>query len=197
MEVQPTHPAYGNCYMQVFVMKRELLLDLVDKAVAHGLHSMDKDIFLRLIQSRSAKINAYEYKGKCWHIDSVQSYFRFNMEILDPKMRKGLFRDELPVYTKVRDEMPAYYGDNSTELNSLVADGCQIEGKVENSVLFRGVKIAPNAHVKNCIIMQDGQVQEGAYIENCILDKEAIIRQNARLIGPEAYPIVIGKNVVI
>ena len=197
MEVQPTHPAYGNCYMQVFVMKRELLLDLVDKAVAHGLHSMDKDIFLRLIQSRSAKINAYEYKGKCWHIDSVQSYFRFNMEILDPKMRKGLFRDELPVYTKVRDEMPAYYGDNSTEVNSLVADGCQIEGKVENSVLFRGVKIAPNAHVKNCIIMQDGQVQEGAYIENCILDKEAIIRQNARLIGPEAYPIVIGKNVVI
>ena len=158
---------------------------------------MEKDIFLRLIQSRSAKINAYEYKGKCWHIDSVQSYFRFNMEILDPKMRKGLFRDELPVYTKVRDEMPAYYGDNSTELNSLVADGCQIEGKVENSVLFRGVKIAPNAHVKNCIIMQDGQVQEGAYIENCILDKEAIIRQNARLIGPEAYPIVIGKNVVI
>jgi glucose-1-phosphate adenylyltransferase len=119
------------------------------------------------------------------------------MEILDPKMRKGLFRDELPVYTKVRDEMPAYYGDNATEVNSLVADGCQIEGKVENSVLFRGVKIAPNAHVKNCIIMQDGQVQEGAYIENCILDKEAIIRQNARLIGPEAYPIVIGKNVVI
>ena len=77
--------------------------------------------------------------------------------------------------------MPADYGDNSTEVNSLVADGCQIEGKVENSVLFRGVKIAPNAHLKNCIIMQDGQVQEGAYIENCILDKEAIIRQNARV----------------
>jgi glucose-1-phosphate adenylyltransferase len=72
-----------------------------------------------------------------------------------------------------------------------------VEGRVENSVLFRGVKIAAGAFVKNCIIMQDGQVHEGAYIENCILDKQAIIKRNARLIGPEAYPIVIGKDVII
>ena len=197
IEVQPTHPTYDNTYMQVFVIKRELLIELVDKAVAHGMHSMDKDILLRLVQDQSAKVNAYEYKGKCWQIDSVQSYFSFSMEILDPKLRKGLFRDDLPVYTKVRDEMPSYYGDQAVAINSLMADGCQIEGTVENSILFRGVKIAPNAHVKNCIIMQDGQVHEGAYIENCILDKQAIIKRNARLIGPAAYPIVIGKDVVI
>jgi glucose-1-phosphate adenylyltransferase len=197
MEVQPTHPAYDSVYMAVLVIKRELLRDLVDKAVSHGLHSLDRDVILRLVQDKSAKINAYEYKGKCWQIDSVQSYFRFNMEVLDPEMRKGLFQDELPVFTKVRDEMPACYGDNATVVNSLVADGCIIEGTVENSVLFRGVKIAPNAHVKNCIIMQDGQAHEGAYIENCILDKQAVIKRNAKLIGPEAYPIVIGKDVVI
>jgi glucose-1-phosphate adenylyltransferase len=97
----------------------------------------------------------------------------------------------------VRDEMPACYGDNATVINSLVADGCQIDGTVENSILFRGVKISAGAHVKNCIIMQDGQVHEGAYIENCILDKQAIIKRNSRLIGPDAYPIVIGKDVVI
>jgi len=197
MEVQPTHPSYENTYMQVLVLKRELLKDLVDKAVSHGQHSLDRDVLMRLVQDKSAKVNAYEYKGKCWQIDSVQSYFKFNMDILDPKLRKMLFRDELPVYTKVRDEMPACYGDNATMINSLVADGCVIEGTVENSVLFRGVKIAPGAHVKNCIIMQDGQVHEGAYIENCILDKQSVIKRNAKLIGPEAYPIVIGKDVVI
>ncbi len=197
MEVSPTHPGYDNVYMQVLVIKRELLRDLVDKAVSHGFHSMDKDILLRLVQDRSAKINAYEYKGKCWQIDSVQSYFRFNMDILDPANRKNLFRDELPVFTKVRDEMPACYGEKATVINSLVADGCTVEGTIENSILFRGVKIAPGAYVKNCIIMQDGQVHEGAYIENCILDKQAVIKRNARLIGPEAYPIVIGKDVVI
>ena len=197
LEVQPTHPSYDNVYMQVMVIKRELIKDLVDKAVSHGLHSMERDIILRLVQSKSARINAYEYKGKAWQIDSVQSYFRFNMDILDPKMRKGLFREDLPVYTKVRDEMPACYGDDSTVINSLIADGCQIEGTVENSVLFRGVKIAAGAHVRNCIIMQDGQVHEGAYIANCILDKQAVIKRNSKLIGPEAYPIVIGKDVVI
>ena len=197
LEVQPTHPSYDNVYMQVMVIKRELIKDLVDKAVSHGLHSMERDIILRLVQSKSARINAYEYKGKAWQIDSVQSYFRFNMDILDPKMRKGLFREDLPVYTKVRDEMPACYGVDSTVINSLIADGCQIEGTVENSVLFRGVKLAAGAHVRNCIIMQDGQVHEGAYIENCILDKQAVIKRNSKLIGPEAYPIVIGKDVVI
>ena len=197
MEVEPTHPNYDNTYMDVMVIKRTLLQELVDKAVAHGLHSMNRDILMRLVQEKQAKINACEYRGQCWKIDSIQSFFRFNMDVLKPEVRTGLFRENLPVFTKVRDEMPACYGDNASCENSLVADGCQIEGKVENSVLFRGVKIAPNAHVKNCIIMQDGQVHDGAYIENCILDKQAVIKRNARLIGPEAYPIVIAKNVVI
>jgi len=93
--------------------------------------------------------------------------------------------------------MSARYNGEPRVVNSLVADGCIIEGEVENSVLFRGVRIAPDAKVKNCVIMQDGNVHSGAEIENCILDKQAVIKRNARLIGPEAYPIVIAKNVVI
>lgn len=197
MEVEPTHSSYDNTFMNVLVIRRELLRTLVDKAVAHGLHDLNRDLLMNIVREGQAKINAVEYKGLCWRIDSVQSYFAFNMDILDPEKRKGIFREDLPVSTKVRDEMPTYYGDNANVVNSLMADGCQIEGTVENSVLFRGVRIAPDAHVKNCIIMQDGQVHSGAYIENCILDKQAIIKRNARLIGPEAYPIVIGKNVVI
>ena len=197
IEVEPTHPNYDNTFMQVCILRREFLKELVDKAVAHGLHSLERDILLRLVQEKQAKINAFEYTGVCWNIDSVQSYFKFNMDILKPDIRKALFIDELPVFTKVRDEMPANYGNQSHTINSLVADGCQIEGTVENSILFRGVKVAPDSHIKNCIIMQDGQVQEGAFIENCILDKQAVIKRNSKLIGPEAYPIVIAKNVVI
>ncbi len=197
MEVEPTTPSLEYTYMDVLVIKREFLRALVDKAAARGMHRLDTDILMRMVQEGQANIRGYEYKGACWRIDSVQSYFKFNMDILNPENRRGLFRDDLPVYTKVRDEMPAYYGDEVSAINSIVADGCTIEGRVENSVLFRGVKIAPDAYVKNCIIMQDGQVQSGAYIENCILDKQAVIKKNARLIGPESYPIVIGKNVVI
>ena len=197
MEVEPTHPSLECCFMDVLVMSREFLLKLVDRAVAHGQHEMSRDILMRMITEGQCNINAYEYKGLCWRIDSIQSYFRFNMDVLDKEKRNGILRENLPVYTKVRDEMPAYYADGSNVTNSLVADGCIVEGTVENSILFRGVKIAPDAHVKNCIIMQDGQVHAGANIENCILDKNATIKRNAKLIGPEAYPIVIGKNVII
>jgi len=197
MEIQPTHPTYENAYMKVLIIKRELMLSLVDKAVAHGLHDLDRDLLMTMIREGQYKVNAYEYKGECWRIDSVQSYFKFNMDILDTDKRKGIFRDNLPIYTKVRDEMPTYYGDHASVVNSLMADGCQIEGTVENSILFRGVKIAPDAHVKNCIIMQDGQVNSGAYIENCIMDKQSVIKRNTKLIGPEAYPIVIGKKVIV
>ena len=196
-EFEPTHPTLENTFMDVVIMKRDFLREIVDKAVAHGLHNVDRDLILRMVQEKQAKINACEYKGLCWHIDSVQAFFQFNMDILHPDKRAVVFRDDLPVYTKVRDEMPAYYGDEANVVNSLVADGCQIEGTVENSILFRGVKIAPNAHVKNCIIMQDGLVHEGAYIENCIMDKQSVIKRGAKLIGPAAYPIVIAKNVVI
>ena len=197
MEVEPTHPSLKCSSMDVIIMKRETLRNLVDKGVAHGLHGMNRDILMPMIQDGHTRINAFEYKGLCWRIDSVQSFFRFNMDILDTGIRHQLFSGDLPVYTKVRDEMPCSYGSNVSVVNSLVADGCVIEGTVENSILFRGVRIAADAHVKNCIIMQDGYVHSGAYIENCILDKQAVIKRNAKLIGPAAYPIVIAKNVVI
>ena len=197
IEVEPTHPNLDLTYMEVVVMKRELLRNLVDKGVAHGFHDFRRDVLLRMVQEGKARVNAWEYTGPCWRLDSVQSFFRFNMDILDTENRRRLFAEDLPVYTKVRDEMPARYGENARVVNSLVADGCVIEGTVENSILARGVRVAPGAHVRNCIIMQDGQVHAGAEIVNCILDKQAVIKRNAQLIGPAAYPIVIAKNVVI
>ena len=195
LEVEPTHPTLENSFMDVMVLKRELLRSLVDKGVAHGQHDMNRDVLLHMVQEGNSRINGYEYTGPCWRMDSVQSFFRFNMDVLDSETRSKLFA--YPVYTKVRDEMPARYGENVNVVNSLVADGCIIEGTVENSILARGVRVAPGAHVKNCIVMQDGQIHSGAYIENCILDKQAVIKRNAKLIGPAAYPIVIAKNVVI
>ena len=183
--------------MDIMILKRDFLRQLVDKGVAHGQHDMNRDVLVPMVREQQARVNAWEYEGPAWRMDSVQSYFRFNLDILDSENRRKLFAENLPVYTKVRDEMPARYGDNATVVNSLVADGCVIEGTVENSILFRGVRIAPDAHVINCVIMQDGQVHSGAKIENCILDKQAVIKRNARLAGPKAYPIVIAKNVVI
>ena len=119
------------------------------------------------------------------------------MSLLNSDVRRQLFPADRPVYTKVRDDLPTRYVEECECSNSLIANGCMIEGTVINSVIFRGVKVAKGAVVKNSIVMQDAQIQEGAEIDHCILNKQSVIRRNGRLIAPAAYPIVIAKNVVI
>lgn len=195
IEIDPTKPRYENTCMEVYLMRKDLLIDMVDRGSAHGYHELVRDVLARMTRDAALKVCGYEYKDICFRLDSVQSYFKFNLSVLDTKLRHQLFNH--PVYTKVRDEMPARYMEDAQVVNSMVADGCIINGTVEHSVLFRGVKIAKGASVKNCIIMQDCQIEEGVHLENCILDKNATIRRGGNLIGPSAYPIVISKNMVI
>ncbi|NLO84418.1 MAG: glucose-1-phosphate adenylyltransferase subunit GlgD [Clostridiales bacterium] len=197
IEIDPTKPQYQNTFMEVFIMKKDLLLDLVDRGAAHGYHDLTRDIFQRTAHDSGMKMVGYEYTDICFRLDSVQSYFEFNLDVLNPDIRHQLFPDDRPVYTKVRDELPARYLGDAHIMNSIVADGCIVNGTVEHSVLSRGVKVDKGATIKNCIIMQDCHIQEGVHLENCILDKQAVIKQGGRLIGPKAYPIVISKNMVI
>ena len=197
MEIGPMVPTREGAFMKIYIARRELLRQLVEQGAANGMHDFERDILQRNINNDSLKVYGYEYKGLACQIDSIQSYFNFNMSLLNDSVRRQLFPKERPVYTKVRDDLPARYIDESQCTNSLVANGCVIEGTVINSILFRGVKVAKGAVVKNSIIMQDAQIQEGAEIDHCILDKQSVIRRNGRLIAPAAYPIVIAKNVVI
>ncbi|MEA4929574.1 MAG: glucose-1-phosphate adenylyltransferase subunit GlgD [Candidatus Limiplasma sp.] len=197
LEIDPTRPRYENTCMEVYLLRKSLLMDLVDRGAAHGYHDLTRDVFQRLIRDAGMRVAGYEYKDVCYRMDSVQSYFKFNLDVIDPKVRHALFREDNPVYTKVRDELPARYLENAKVIHSIVADGCIVDGTVENSVLFRGVKIAKDAKIKNCVIMQDSVIEEGVELENCILDKQAVIKRNGKLIGPNGYPIVISKDMSI
>ena len=118
------------------------------------------------------------------------------MDILGKYCRKALFSD-YPVYTKERDEVPAVYGPTANVKNSIVADGCVINGTVENCILFSGVKIGRGAVMKNSILFQDSYIEDNVELEYVILDKVVTIRTGGRLIGQTQYPIVIGKNVTL
>ncbi len=197
LEIDPTIPHLPFTYMECFCVRRELLINLVDRAVSRGQYHMTRDVLRSGIHDGSLKLHAYEHPGKVWNIDSVQAYFDCSMELLNPAIRADLFPEERPVLTKLRDEMPSRYLSGAKVSNSLIADGCVIEGTVENSILFRGVKVEKDAVVRGSIIMQDGLVQSGAQLEHCILDKQATIREGTRLLGPRGYPIVIAKNLTI
>ena len=196
MEVNPNAANYDTMYMNVLLIKRTLLMHLVDGASAHGEHDINRELIQPAIKSGSLKVYGYEFEGYYRRIETIKSYFRCNMDLLDYNVRQELFKKS-PVYTKTRDDVPAVYRDGNSVKNSLVADGCVIEGSVENCVLFRGVHIGRNASVKNAIIMQDSEIEDSVELENVILDKNVTVRAHGRLIGQVQYPIVIGKNVTL
>ena len=196
IEVNPNAANYPNLSMNVFVIKRTLLIHLVDQAISRGAKDFDSEVLRPYIKSAALKIMGYEFNGYFRRIETIKGFFKFNMDLLKYDVRKELFGAN-PVYTKTRDDAPALYHSGASVQNSLVADGCVIEGSVENCVLFRGVHIGRGAKIKDCIIMQDSYIEEDVEMENVILDKAVTVRAHGRLIGQRQYPIVIGKNVTL
>lgn len=183
---------YGVNYL---VMRKSLLERLVNQATAGDYDIFEKEVIMKNID----KLNIFGYKIDmyCSVIDSMQTYFDTSMALLDPKNRDEIFDRENPVYTKVNDDMPSIYGIGSHTKNSYIADGCKIEGTVENSILFRGVHIAKGAVVKNSIIMQSCYIGEDADLNCVIMDKYGVIRPRKTISGDITYPIYIGKNITI
>jgi glucose-1-phosphate adenylyltransferase len=194
-EVKPNTPMSDKISMEMYIIDKRLFEYLIEECVARGQYDFNRDILIK--NKDKLRIFGYPYHGYLAKIDSIQSYFKHNMELFDQENFYELFHHAGPVYTKVKDEVPAKYGENARAENSLVADGCVIEGEVENCVLFRGVKIAKGAIVRNSIIMQETEIQDKAVLENVILDKEVIIRKGKHLIGQASYPVVIRKSAVI
>lgn len=195
IEIKPSVPKSNKIFMKMYIMDKLLLEYLVDECVAHGNSDFVKDILLNKLNT--LKIYGYEYKGYLARIDCIPSFYKYNMDLLNPEVRNEIFFKNGPVYTKVKDEVPAMYSDKAQVKNSVIADGCIIQGEVEDSILFRGVKVYDGVRIKNSIIMQNAEVQENAILENVILDKDVIIRRGKRLTGQENYPVVIGKGAVI
>ena len=188
--------AENVCFgLGMYVMRRDFLVQMIDEASCHNLQNFEMDI----LQSGVAKyrIFGYEHKGFVGIINSLSDYHRVNMQLLQEDVRKALFSQERPVYTKVRDEMPARYGLGSQARNSLIADGCIIDGEVENCILFRGVRVGKGARLVNSIVMQGSIISGGCDLNYLIVDKNVTIRPERRLMGYDSYPVYIGKGSIV
>ena len=183
--------------LNIVVMNTAYLQEVVLDAVAHNYVSMTRDIMSRNLKHRNYRV--YKYDGYFATITSFAEYYSHSMTLLtDPAARAALFNvKNRPIYTKVRNSVPAYYGEKSSVKDSMIADGCDIQGTVENSILFRGVKVGRNATVKNCILMQDTIVGDGAFLNHVITDKNAVVKDNRMLTGAEVQPFYITKGKMI
>lgn len=189
--INPSEDGEMNFSLNIYVIERENLIRLIDEAYVHGYTYFVRDILEKQIDQLD--IRGYCYDGYVAHIHDMKSYFEENMKLLEEENLDALFSGN-QIYTKIRDDNPTRYINGSTAKNVMVADGCVIEGEVENSILFRGVKIGKGAKVKNCVLMQDTIVEEGASVEYVITDKDVTISSGKLLTGNDSFQVYVSKG---
>ncbi len=194
LEINPSSTGIKKNYINVMVARTSFLLRLIQNAIQHGYTSFGKDILSPGVNT----LNMYGYKldGYYANIDSLASYFKSNLDLLNKNIRTEIFGDR-DVYTKVNDSAPAKFTSTAKVKNSLISDGCLIEGTVENCILFRGVKIGKGSVVKNCILLTEDIVGENCNLAYVVSDKDSVIRNNRVLAGCELQPYFINKGSLI
>ena len=180
----------------IMVINRTYLLNIISEAGSHGYTNFYQDIVARNLSR--ARIFRYLYDGIYIQITSLESYFRNSMGLLNTEVRNGLFNvAQRPIYTKLRNSAPTRYAEGSNVTNSYVADGCVIEGTVENSIIFRGVTIGKGTVVKNSILLQDTFTGSNVNLNCVITDKNVVIRDGRTLSGHESMPFFIPKGSMV
>lgn len=182
----------GKQCLEVFILSKKLLIELVEQCKRTACYSF-RDAVLREMNDK-LKIHGYIHTGYAARIYNVVDYYNRSMELMDPEVRRQLFCRQRPIYTKEINVASTYIDPEGGCTNSLVADGCTIEGTVENSILFRGVTVAKGAKVKNCILMQGATVKAGADISYVIADKNVTITEGCTLVASEKCPMVLNKG---
>lgn len=192
--INPSEDGEMNFSLNIYVIARELLIKLIDEAYVHGYIYFVRDILEP--QLGRLDIRGYCYDGYVAHIHDMKSYFEENMRLLEEENLNALFSGN-QIYTKIRDDNPTRYINGSKAKNVMVADGCVIEGTVENSILFRGVRVGKGAVVRNCVLMQDTVVEAGANVDYVITDKDVTITEGKSLTGNESFQVFVSKGQVV
>ena len=180
-----------NLSMNIYIMEREALIEKIHAAFVRGYSYFERDILAPRLEKYN--VRAYKYEGYYARICGLKSYFDENMKLLDDENLEALFTGG-PVYTKIRDDNPTRCITGCKAKNNLVADGCVIEGDVENCILFRGVKIEKGAKIRNSVLMQDTVVKAGARLDYVVTDKNVTIEVGQELKGTDTQPFYVAKG---
>ena len=191
IQINSKEAGVQNLSMNIFIIDRLLLIDLVSKAYVLGQIYFERDVLASHLDTLN--VQAFRYDGYVARIADMKSYFEENMKMLDDANVDALFYNGDPIYTKIRDDNPTRYINGAKVKNIMAADGCVIEGDVENSILFRGVKVAKGAKVRNCVLMQGTVVETGADLEYVITDKNVTVTEYKEVKGNQAFPVYVPK----
>ena len=178
--------------LEIYILSKDLLLNLVDECLSHDQFSFRGAVLQA--KADQLRIQSYVWDGYAAQIRSVKEYYERSLELLNPSIRREVFAPGRPIHTKERNDASTYVDPAGVCCNCLVADGCTIEGTVENSILFRGVSVAKGAEVKDCILMQDATISRDAVLQHVICDKDVVVMDSRTLMGHGNYPMTIAKG---
>lgn len=181
-----------NVFMEMCILKKSLLIEMIENSISKGNAIYLKEAILQ--QVRKLNVNTYAFEGYLSCINSIENYYQANMDMLNIEISKELFYKHGYIYTNVKDEPPTKYMESARVTDSMIANGCIIEGTVERCIISRGVKIGKNTVVKDCIIMHNCKIEDGAVLQHVILDKNTQVSSGTELRGAARKPIVINKN---
>lgn len=183
--------------MDIFVLSKALLMQTVREFIPRNQFHMDRDLVLGQWQKGELSINVFPFEGVALFNDTVEEYFHNSLALTNADLRHDLFNGCHPIFTRVRDRVPCYYGEDCRIDNCIVADGCMFEGEVKNAVLFRNVTVCPGAKISDCVIMNDAVIGEGSELKYVILDKDVVVRPGARLYGTPKNPVIIKRGDIV
>ena len=182
--------------LNIMVFTKRYLEGLILDSIARSYTSFRTELIPKKLDQDN--IMVYNYDGYFSSINSIRDYYMCNMELLNAEARYALFSvPNRPILTKVRNSPPTYYAPDAKVKDSLIADGCHIEGVVENSILFRGVRVSKGTVVKNCILIQDTYLGSNTNLHCVITDKNVVIRDGRNLSGYETRPFFIEKAAMV
>lgn len=193
--INPQYSGEFNVCLNLYVVSKKFLEEIIVEYMSKGRFSFEFDLLQQNL--KKYKIIGFEYEQQLTIINSIKNYYKSNMKLLDSEYRKNIFNNGASIYTKIKDEVPVKYGINAKVKNSLIADGCLIEGEIENSIIFRSVKINEGVKIKNSIIMQSCEIEKNCEIKNAIIDKNVTVKSFQNLCGTEDYPVFVSKNAVV
>ncbi len=185
-----------NQSLNLWVMSRALLLNILRDSMVYGYRSFSREVMPQMVNRYV--LMGYEFRGYARSITTLNEYFQANMDVLNSQVRGELFENNnYPIFTRVRDSEPTLYGPEAQAKNSLVSDGCVIRGTVENSILFRGVRVDEGAVVRNCILLNDTIVESDVSMNYVITEKNVVIQRGRNIGGCEGYPFFIGWKQIV
>ena len=182
----------GNKLVGYYIFTKDLLVNVLERCQMVGKCNFFQDLLGAYFARK--KVLGYCFQGYFAQVVDTNSYYQATMDLMNSDVRKGLFFSDNRIITKVKDKAPTKYLMNAQVCNSMIADGCVIDGKVENCILFRGVTVQKGADIKNCIIMQNSVISQNVRLGSCIIDKDCVILAGRELVGQPDFPIVVGKR---